>query len=139
MSILRSALVAAIMAASFVTATARADDLAGTVAAKLRESGTLSGYRLNVKAKSGTVWLEGRVADQKQLEAAVSVAENTPGVERVVEEGGAFVLEAGGEVDLVARAGEAVAHAGWTLRELRQQALDLEDVFLELVRAGRGR
>jgi len=84
MSILRSALVAAIMAASFVTATARADDLAGTVAAKLRESGTLSGYRLNVKAKSGTVWLEGRVADQKQLEAAVSVAENTPGVERVV-------------------------------------------------------
>jgi len=62
-----------------------------------------------------------------------------PGVERVVEEGGAFELEAGGEVDLVARAGEAVAHAGWTLRELRQEALDLEDVFLELVRAGRGR
>jgi len=60
-------------------------------------------------------------------------------VERVVEEGGAFVLEAGGEVDLVARAGEAVARAGWTLRELRQEPVDLEDVFLELVRAGRGR
>ena len=42
MSILRSALVAAIMAVSFSTAAARADDLAGTVAAKLRESGTLS-------------------------------------------------------------------------------------------------
>jgi len=84
MSILRSALVVAVMGAPFVMPAARADDLAGTVAAKLRESGTLSGYRVNVKSKSGTVWLEGRVADQKQLESAVSLAENTPGVERVV-------------------------------------------------------
>ena len=84
MSILRSALVVAVMGAPFVMPEARADDLAGTVAAKLRESGTLSGYRVNVKSKSGTVWLEGRVADQKQLESAVGLAENTPGVERVV-------------------------------------------------------
>ena len=84
MSILRSAFVAAVVGACCVMPAARADDLAGTVAAKLRESGTLSGYRVNVKAKAGTIWLEGRVADQKQLEAAVILAENTPGVERVV-------------------------------------------------------
>ncbi|MFM8702648.1 MAG: BON domain-containing protein [Planctomycetia bacterium] len=84
MSILRSAFVMAVVGASFVLPAARADDLAGAVAAKLRESGALAGYRVNVKAKSGTVWLEGRVADQNQLAAAVSLAENTPGVERVV-------------------------------------------------------
>ena len=84
MSILRSAFVMAVVGTSFVLPAARADDLAGSVAAKLRESGALAGYKVNVKAKSGTVWLEGRVADQKQLAAAVSLAENTPGVERVV-------------------------------------------------------
>ena len=42
MSISRSTLLAAVTAASLLTTTARADDLAGTVAAKLRESGTLS-------------------------------------------------------------------------------------------------
>ncbi len=84
MSILRSAFVMAVVGTSFVLPTARADDLAGSVATKLRESGALAGYKVNVKAKSGTVWLEGRVADQKQLAAALSLAENTPGVERVV-------------------------------------------------------
>jgi hypothetical protein len=74
----------AVVGTSLVLPAARADDLAGSVAAKLRESGSLAGYKVNVKAKSGTVWLEGRVADQKQLAAAVSLAENTPGVERVV-------------------------------------------------------
>ena len=84
MSILRSAFVMAVVGTSFVMPAAQADDLAGTVAAKLRESGSLAGYKVNVKAKSGTVWLEGRVADEKQLTAALSLAENTPGVERVV-------------------------------------------------------
>jgi hypothetical protein len=84
MSILRSAFVMAVVGATCWVPSARAEDLAGTVAAKLRESGALAGYRVNVKAKSGTVWLEGRVADQKQLASAVSLAENTPGVERVV-------------------------------------------------------
>ena len=83
MSILRSAFLAAVAGAALVSP-AGADELAGTVAGKLKESGTLSGYRVNVKAKSGTVWLEGRVADAKQLASAVSIAENTPGVERVV-------------------------------------------------------
>ena len=84
MSILRSAFVMAVVGATLAISSARAEDLAGSVAAKLRESGSLAGYRVNVKAKSGTVWLEGRVADEKQLAAAVSLAETTPGVERVV-------------------------------------------------------
>ena len=84
MSILRSAFVMAVVGTSFVLPAARGDDLAGSVAAKLRDSGSLAGYKVSVKAKSGTVWLEGRVGDQKQLAAALSLAENTPGVERVV-------------------------------------------------------
>jgi len=83
MSISRFTLLLAV-AASCLTAPAWAEDLATTVAGKLRDSGTMSGYRVNVKAKAGTVWLEGRVADEKQLSAALGVAESTPGVERVV-------------------------------------------------------
>jgi hypothetical protein len=83
MSISRFTLLLAV-AASFVTAPVWAEDLATTVAGKLRDSGAMSGYRVNVKAKAGTVWLEGRVADDKQLSAALGVAESTPGVERVV-------------------------------------------------------
>jgi len=84
MSISRSTFLLAVLVASLVTATGRAEDLAGTVDANLRDSGALSGYRVHVKAKSGTVWLEGQVGGQKQLASAVSIAENTEGVERVV-------------------------------------------------------
>ena len=76
-------LAAAVAVCSFPAAWA-ADDLAATVAGRLRDSGALSGYRVNVKAKQGTVWLEGRVSDQQQLAAAVELAEGSPGVERVV-------------------------------------------------------
>jgi hypothetical protein len=74
----------AVVTSSLLTASAWADDLAANVAAKLRDSGALAGYRVNVKAKSGTVWLEGSVSDEQQLAAAIGVAETTPGVERVV-------------------------------------------------------
>jgi len=76
-------LAAAVAICSFPAAWA-ADDLAASVASRLRDSGALSGYRVNVKAKQGTVWLEGRVSDQQQLAAAVELAEASPGVERVV-------------------------------------------------------
>ena len=80
----RTRWIAAVIMSSLLTTTARGEDLAATVAAKLRDSGALQGYRVNVKAKSGTVWLEGSVADQKQLAAAIGIAEASPGVERVV-------------------------------------------------------
>ena len=73
------------MAVASLTMTAvGAEDLSDTVATKLRDSGAMAGYRVNVKSKAGTVWLEGQVSDQKQLAAAVSIAENIEGVERVV-------------------------------------------------------
>ena len=84
MSITKATLRAALVAATLLPAGVRAADLAADVAARLRESGSLQGYRVNVKAKSGTVWLEGRVADERQLAAAVGIAETSPGVERVV-------------------------------------------------------
>jgi hypothetical protein len=84
MSFSRTILVSAAAVATLVSVAARAEDLASSVAARLRDSGALAGYRVNVRAKSGTVWLEGRVADQKQLATALSLAETSPGVERVV-------------------------------------------------------
>lgn len=59
-------------------------ELATAVAAALRTSGFLKGYRVSVKAKDGTVWLTGTLSSLDQLQAAVSLAEQTPGVERVV-------------------------------------------------------
>jgi hypothetical protein len=84
MSISKTTFLLAVVASAFLTAAGRAEDLATDVAGKLRDSGALTGYRVHVKSKSGTVWLEGRVADEKQLAAAVGIAETTPGVERVV-------------------------------------------------------
>ncbi|RLS80149.1 MAG: BON domain-containing protein [Planctomycetota bacterium] len=84
MSISKSTMLRAIVASCLLTASAGAADLAADVAAKLRDSGALAGYRVSVKSKSGTVWLEGQVSDEKQLAAAVGIAEATPGVERVV-------------------------------------------------------
>ena len=84
MSITKATLRAALLAAMLLPVGARAADLAADVATKLRQSGALQGYRVSVKAKSGTVWLEGRVADEKQIAAAVGIAESSPGVERVV-------------------------------------------------------
>ncbi|MFM7185744.1 MAG: BON domain-containing protein [Planctomycetota bacterium] len=84
MSISKTTFLLAALASTCLMSAGRAEDLAATVAGSLRDSGALSGYRVNVKSKSGTVWLEGRVADEKQLAAAVGIAETTPGVERVV-------------------------------------------------------
>jgi hypothetical protein len=83
MSISRSAYVAAVVVL-LATASASAADLAANVAAKMKESGALKGYRVNVKAKAGTVWLEGTVSDARQIDAAIAAAEEVEGVERVV-------------------------------------------------------
>jgi osmotically-inducible protein OsmY len=59
-------------------------ELATAVATALRTAGSLKGYRVSVKAKDGTVWLTGTLSSREQLQSAVSLAEQTPGVERVV-------------------------------------------------------
>jgi hypothetical protein len=83
MSISRSAFVAALMV-SLAATSVTADDLAASVAAKMKESGILKDYRVNVKAKAGTVWLEGTVSNARQIDAAIAAAEEVAGVERVV-------------------------------------------------------
>jgi ABC-2 type transport system ATP-binding protein len=56
---------------------------------------------------------------------------------RVDERDGSFLVEATGPAPLARRVGAAVQQRGWVVIELRQEALDLEDIFLELVRAER--
>jgi len=66
-------------------------------------------------------------------------------VDRVDEHDGVFAVEAAGATPLARRIGASMAERGWVVVELRQEALDLEDIFLELVRPtqdyvlGRGR
>lgn len=84
MSVSKTTYLLAVLVTACLATPAWADDLATSVAAKLRDSGALAGYRVHVKSKSGTVWLEGRVSDERQLAAAMGIAEATPGVERVV-------------------------------------------------------
>lgn len=76
-------LAAAIFVTSF-SGLVHAEDIAKSVAVRLRDSGTLDGYRVKVRAKQGTIWLEGEVSDAKNIAAAVGLAESTTGVERVV-------------------------------------------------------
>jgi len=93
MSISKTTFLLAVLVSACLTAAGRAEDLATTVAGRLRDSGALTGYRVNVKSKSGTVWLDGHVTDDKQLATAVGLAESTPGVERVVNR---LVIETSG-------------------------------------------
>ena len=70
MSISRSTFLVGVLVASAVTSAAAADDLASAVAARLRESGAVTGHTVDIKAKAGTVILEGQVGDASQLAAA---------------------------------------------------------------------
>jgi gliding motility-associated transport system ATP-binding protein len=59
-----------------------------------------------------------------------------PGLLRVERAGGAFVLDADGTGDVARAVGETVQRHGWAIRELRQEAPDLEEIFLRLVEDG---
>jgi ABC-2 type transport system ATP-binding protein len=56
------------------------------------------------------------------------------GVDGVRERDGAWLVEATGDGALARRIGSAMQQHGWAIVELRQEALELEEVFLELVR-----
>jgi ABC-2 type transport system ATP-binding protein len=62
-----------------------------------------------------------------------------PGVERVEQTAGRFLLEGPADGDAARAAGEAMQRRGWAIRELREETPDLEDVFLQLVADGEGR
>src|SRR5207247_10348936 len=69
-------------------------------------------------------------------EAVAAALAALPGVERVAREADAFVLEAAAAGDATRAAGEAMAARGWTIRELRAETPDLEQIFLRLVGDG---
>ncbi len=58
--------------------------VAEQIAGKLQASGKLRGYNVRVKFEDGTVSLRGRVATRQQVSAALAVAQQTKGVEKVV-------------------------------------------------------
>lgn len=59
-------------------------EVAEQIAANLRSSGQLHGYKIGVKVQDGTAWLRGRVPSQQQLNAALKIVFETEGVKRVV-------------------------------------------------------
>lgn len=59
--------------------------LADTVAARLRQSGLLKDYRVDISVTGGTVELSGTVAGQAQREEVVRLVQGIPSVSRVVD------------------------------------------------------
>lgn len=74
--------------AAFVPAWAFAgnQEVAGQIAAALKDSGQLHGYKVGVKFQDGTAWLKGQVANREQMQAAMQVVFAVPGVTRVVNQ-----------------------------------------------------
>jgi hypothetical protein len=78
--------VAAWMAAASTLALGGNQEVADQIAQKLRADGQMSGYQIGVKCQAGTVWLQGTVTSEEQMNAALKVAFQTPGVARVVNQ-----------------------------------------------------
>jgi ABC-2 type transport system ATP-binding protein len=88
-------------------------------------------------ALAGTLGARQRVVVRLEATdaAAHAMLARIAGVQRVERCDDGFVVEAAGDGDLGRRVGEAALGSGWVVLELRREALELEDVFLELVRA----
>lgn len=59
-------------------------EVAEQIAANIKNSGQLHGYKIGVKFQDGTAWLRGQVSSQEQMNIALRLAFQTPGVKRVV-------------------------------------------------------
>jgi hypothetical protein len=66
-----------------IGATAGNQQVAEQIAATLRDSGQLRGYRIGVKYQDGTAWLKGEVATREEMATALELVFNVPGVTRV--------------------------------------------------------
>jgi ABC-2 type transport system ATP-binding protein len=62
-----------------------------------------------------------------------AILERLAGVVRVERRGEAWQVDAGAHADLPRLVGEAALVHGWRLRELREETLALEEIFLQLV------
>jgi hypothetical protein len=86
-AIFSSLAVAAIAAlAPAVTLAGEQEDKAAAeqIATLLRDSGQMQNYSVGVKYKNGTVWLSGKVANDRQLQAALQVVSDIEGVQQIV-------------------------------------------------------
>src|SRR3954453_20480161 len=54
------------------------------IAVALRDSGQMQSYSVGVKYKNGTVWLNGRVNSEQQLQTALKVVSDLEGIEKIV-------------------------------------------------------
>jgi hypothetical protein len=61
-------------------------EVAEQIAAALKDSGQLHGYKVGVKFQDGTAWLKGQVANRDQMQSAMQVVFAVPGVTRVVNQ-----------------------------------------------------
>jgi hypothetical protein len=59
-------------------------EVAEKIATNLKESGQLHGYKIGVKFQDGTAWIRGQVSSREEMNTALKVVFQTPGVTRVV-------------------------------------------------------
>ena len=78
--------VAALMAVVPTMVLAGNQEMADQIAQRLRSSGQLSGYKIGIKCQEGTAWLRGRVTSEEQMNTALKLTFQTPGVTRIVNE-----------------------------------------------------
>ncbi len=72
-------------------------ETAQQIASNLRTSGKMKGYSVGVKVEDGTAWLNGTVANQEQMVTALSIAQQTDGIDRVVNNLTIATAKAGGK------------------------------------------
>jgi osmotically-inducible protein OsmY len=78
-------LLLACVAPLWFAAACEADDLATRVTSQIQASSELQQLPISVRALGPTVWLSGKASPEQQ-QAAITIAERTPGVERVVNQ-----------------------------------------------------
>jgi len=87
---MRRLLVGLVVAAATVLvpvfALAGNQEVAEKIAANLRQSGQLKSYKVGVKYQDGTAWLRGQVSSREQMNTALRLVSETPGVSRVVND-----------------------------------------------------
>ena len=85
---MRRLLVAMVVAASAALvpmgAMAGNQEAAEQIAASLKQSGQMHGYKIGVKYQDGTAWLRGQVSSREQMDTALGIVRKAPGVTRVV-------------------------------------------------------
>jgi len=93
-----------------------------------------TGLNLAIQAASGGVIVR---MDESATELTAALA-NVDGVLAITSRGDAVCIDAGIDVDVPRLVGDAARAHGWRLRELREEPLALEEIFLHLVSGGDG-